>query len=149
MREELGEGWGSPYLVRTSVCIWHMKTGERNQRNKRPPSCLGSFPETTTDRTRRQSFPGVAKPGTEREGLNLNPEPAPCPLPTPLTNVMLLTSSFYLPHCNNIFNYWLNCRCPMSHLNKSHMYETVNCVLRAIPSCKNRGTQNIFFSAAN
>lgn len=33
----------------------------------------------------------------------------------------------------------------MSHLNKSHMYEIVNCVLRAIPSCKNRATWNIFF----
>lgn len=32
----------------------------------------------------------------------------------------------------------------MNHLNKSHMYEIVNCVLRAIPSCKNRATRNRF-----
>lgn len=66
------------------------------------------------------------------EGSNLNTALTRCPLPAPWTNISLLsleeckmTSYFYLPHCNNIFNYWLNCKCPVSHLNKSHMYEIV------------------------
>lgn len=44
---------------------------------------------------------------------------SPCRPHAPQTNISLLsleefkmTSYFYLPHCNNIFNYWLNCKYP-------------------------------------
>ena len=80
--------------------------------------------------------PSMPAPGTNRRPLSLEQN-------GPLESKT--TSSFHLPHGNNISNCWLNCKCPVSHLNKSHTYEIVNCVLRAIPSCKNRATWNKFF----
>lgn len=156
VREELGEGWGSFISDLTfHLCLVHENWG-----------CLRalgpSWEHRPTESSGSQafsfflSFHGVAKLRNEMWRLksqycsnllstaHLLDECNATELGAPLQECKM-TSSLYLPHGNNIFNYWLNCKCPMSHLNKSHMYEIVNCVLTEIPSCKNRATRNRFF----
>lgn len=146
--ESWGKDGGSTPLIWSSTCVHYMKTGERDKRT------FGSLLRAPYHGILWQQsvlFLSLARHswGMKCEGENLNSVFTSCPLPSTELGVppqeCKMTSYFYLPHCNNIFNYGLNCKCPMSHLNKSHLYEIVNCVLRAIPSCKNRPTLKCTF----
>lgn len=129
----------------------------KQEREMRTPWRLGPFLRAPSHRILRQwAFPFCPRRGTAQEwngkdGISMLLWPRPCPCLGLTVCGARSTSSgmqndfLILPALgNNIFNCWLNCKCPVSHLNKSRMYEIVHCVLRAIPSCKNRATRSRF-----